>query len=75
MNRCFGLGERGMQEWRDAHGFSSVPEPLMRYHGDIQKGMDIDMQRHGDKARKIQLGTESRCCICPEQHVRAQVLG
>ena len=29
----------------------------MRYHGDIQKGMDIDMERHGDKARKIQSQT------------------
>ena len=57
VNRCFGLGERGMREWCEAHGFSSVPEPLMRYHGDIQKGMDIDMERHGDKARKIQSQT------------------
>ena len=54
VNRCFGLGKQGIAAWCKEHGYERAPEPLLRYHGEIQKGMDIDLERHAEMARKVQ---------------------
>ena len=45
VNRCFGLGRRGLQEWCDRRNMQ-LPQPLAEYMADIRKGCDLDLTQN-----------------------------
>ncbi|CAJ1383457.1 unnamed protein product, partial [Effrenium voratum] len=53
INRCMGLGERGIQEWCDETGVATLPEPLRMYWQEIKAGMELDVERFPELARKL----------------------